>query len=115
MIGGMSGSPTMVDGRAIGVVQSQKGSERSIFTPIEHVHKLLAELKIQQAQMVTKVPKYCEIADARKDIQNRIAARQLTSAEFTGMAKGMRTVHKFSDGVQYTIEDAIGFCEVVKK
>lgn len=114
VIGGNSGSPMMADGKAIGVVQSQKGNNQSHFTPIENVHALIAELKAKQAP-ITSTPKACDIEEARADIKKRISSQQLQSAEFNGQADGVQSIHRFKDGVQYTLHDKRKTCEVVRK
>jgi|AGTN01.2.fsa_nt_gi Trypsin-like serine proteases, typically periplasmic, contain C-terminal PDZ domain len=114
VIGGNSGGPTMADGKAIGVVQSKKGKDQTHFTPIENVHTLIAQLKEKQ-KPINSTPKTCDMEEALDDIKKRIAARQLDSAEFNGLPDGLQKIHRFKDGVQYTIHDKRKTCEVVRK
>lgn len=114
VIGGNSGGPTMADGKAIGVVQSKKGKESTHFTPIENVHTLIAQLKEKQAP-ISSTPKQCDLEEAREDIRKRIASQQLQSVEFNGLPDGTQSIHRFKDGVQYTMHDKRKSCEVVRK
>jgi len=118
-IGGFSGAPAMVNGEVGGVVQAQIGMNSLVFTPVENVRSFLsmpdnvtpAAARPPSSNRIVAGPLDCQYDSARKEIDARIARRELKSAEFSGTTSDIKRHYSFTDGTSFTLYDGSKRCQ----